>query len=211
MKKIRVLLADDHPIVRTGIRSLLQSASDIEVVAEASSGAEALQLVEALAPDVLLLDMEMPGLSGVDVARQLKLAHASVRVLALSAYDDVHYVGKLLANGAAGYLTKEEAPEMILESVRGVARGEVGWMSRRAVARMSAWTRSEQPDSSELSEREREVLHLIVTGKTNQEIGYGLKISEKTVEKHVGSILAKMDVSSRVEAAVKAIQRGLVP
>jgi DNA-binding NarL/FixJ family response regulator len=100
---------------------------------------------------------------------------------------------------------------MILESVRGVARGEVGWMSRRAVARMSAWTRSEQHDSRELSEREREVLYFIVAGKTNQEIGYSLKISEKTVEKHVGSILAKMDVSSRVEAAVKAIQRGLVP
>jgi DNA-binding NarL/FixJ family response regulator len=210
MTKIRVLLADDHPIVRRGIRSLLQTAPDIEVVAEAKSGQEALNMVADMTPDVLLLDMEMPGMSGVEVAKQLKSVHSGVRVLALSAYDDGQYVRNLLANGAAGYITKEEAPEMIIEAVRGVARGEEGWLSRRAVARMSAWTRDSELAGSELSTRELEVLRWIVAGKTNQEIGHQLQISEKTVEKHIGAIFNKMDVSSRVEAAVQAVQRGLV-
>jgi DNA-binding NarL/FixJ family response regulator len=208
--KIRVLLADDHPIVRRGIRSLLLTAPDIEVVAEAKSGQEALNLVNEMSPDVLLLDMEMPGMSGVDVAKQLKAARSAVRVLALSAYDDGQYVRNLLANGAAGYITKEEAPEMIIEAVRGVARGEEGWLSRRAMARMSAWTRDSELAGNELSSRELEVLRLVVAGKTNQEIGHILQISEKTVEKHVGAIFNKLDVSSRVEAAVQAVQRGLV-
>jgi DNA-binding NarL/FixJ family response regulator len=210
MNKIRVLLADDHPVVRTGIRSLLQMANDITIVAEAKSGVDTLTLVEQLQPDVLLLDMEMPGLSGVEVAKKLKLMNSPVRVLALSAYDDTQYVRNLLASGAAGYLTKEEAPEMIIDAVRGVARGEEGWLSRRAVAKMSAWTREDEVSGSEITEREREVLHLIVGGKTNQEIGLQLKISEKTVEKHVGALLTKLGVASRVEAAVLAVQRSLV-
>jgi DNA-binding NarL/FixJ family response regulator len=210
MSKIRVLLADDHPIVRTGIRTMLQGATDIDVVAEAKSGAEALALVEQLQPDVLLLDMEMPGMSGVDVAKKLKVMDSAVRVLALSAYDDAQYVRNLLASGAAGYLTKEEAPEMIIDAVRGVARGEEGWLSRRAVAKVTAWARQEQDDSGKITEREQEVLVLVVAGKTNQEIALALRISEKTVEKHVGSILNKLNVASRVEAAVQAIQRGLV-
>ncbi len=206
-----MLLVDDHPIVRRGILSLLQTAPDIEVVAEAKSGQEALNLTSELAPDVLLLDMEMPGgMSGVDVAKQLKSIRSPVRVLALSAYDDGQYVRNLLASGAAGYITKEEAPEIIIEAVRGVARGEEGWLSRRAVARMSAWTRDSELVGSELSTREMDVLRLVVTGKTNQEIGHQLKISEKTVEKHMGAIFDKLDVSSRVEAAVQAIQRELV-
>jgi DNA-binding NarL/FixJ family response regulator len=209
MVKIQVLLADDHPIVRAGIRTLLQSASDITVVAEAGSGAETLELIEQVKPDVVLLDMEMPGMSGVDVAKKLKQGKSPVRVLALSAYDDTQYVRNLLANGAAGYLTKEEAPEMILEAVRGVARGEQGWMSRRAIARMSMMVRDDD-SSDELTDREKEVLHLIVEGKTNYEIGRALKISEKTVEKHVGAILSKLDAASRVEAAVQAVQRGIV-
>jgi DNA-binding NarL/FixJ family response regulator len=189
---------------------LLQSAVDIDVVAEAKSGAEALILVEELRPDVLLLDMEMPGLSGVEVAKKLKVLKSSVRVLALSAYDDTQYVRNLLASGAAGYLTKEEASEMIIEAVRGVARGEEGWLSRRAMARMSAWTRADEADGREITERELDVLRQVVAGKTNQEIGVALKISEKTVEKHVGAILTKLGVASRVEAAVQALQRGIV-
>jgi DNA-binding NarL/FixJ family response regulator len=210
MAKIRVLLADDHPIVRTGIRTMLLSAVDIDVVAEAQSGAEALTLVEQLQPDVLLLDMEMPGLSGVDVAKKLKLMNAPVRVLALSAYDDAQYVRNLLSSGAAGYLTKEEAPEMIIDAVRGVARGEEGWLSRRAVAKVTAWARQDQDGTGKLTERELEVLRLVVAGKTNQEIALVLKISEKTVEKHVGAVLNKLNVASRVEAAVQAVQRNLV-
>lgn len=137
-------------------------------------------------------------------------AHSSAVCVALSAYDDGQYVRNLLANGAAGYITKEEAPEMIIEAVRGVARGEEGWLEPPRVARMSAWTRDSEVIGNELSTREMDVLRLLVAGKTNQEIGHQLKISEKTVEKHVGAIFNKLNVASRVEAAVQAVQRGIV-
>jgi DNA-binding NarL/FixJ family response regulator len=209
-KEIRVILADDHPVVRTGIRTLLQQAEDIVVVAETGNGSEVFKLVEQLAPDVLLLDMEMPGLSGVEVAMRLKEEGAVVRVLALSAYDDEEYIRNLLVHGAAGYLTKEEAIEIIIDAVRGVARGEQGWFSRRAIAQLSALTRQEPNPGKELTSRERDVLRLVAAGKTNLEIGHALGISEKTVEKHMGAMFNKLQVSSRVEAAVLAVQQGIV-
>jgi DNA-binding NarL/FixJ family response regulator len=209
-KEIRVILADDHPVVRTGIRTLLQQADDIIVVAETGNGSEVFKLVEQLAPDVLLLDMEMPGLSGVEVAMRLKAQGAPVRVLALSAYDDEEYIRNLLLHGAAGYLTKEEAIEIIIDAVRGVARGEQGWFSRRAIAQLSALTRQESSPAKELSNRELDVLRLVTAGKTNLEIGHALGISDKTVEKHIGAVFSKLQVSSRVEAAVLAVQQGLV-
>jgi DNA-binding NarL/FixJ family response regulator len=209
-KVIRVILADDHPVVRTGIRTLLQRADDILVVAETGNGSEVFALVEELAPDVLLLDMEMPGLSGVEVAMRLKEQGAPVRVLALSAYDDEEYIRNLLVHGAAGYLTKEEAIEIIIDAVRGVARGEQGWFSRRAIAQLSALTRHDNNPGKELSKREIDVLRLVAAGKTNLEIGHLLGISDKTVEKHMGALFTKLQVSSRVEAAVLAVQQGLV-
>jgi DNA-binding NarL/FixJ family response regulator len=209
-KEIRVILADDHPVVRAGIRTLLQQADDITVVAETGNGSEVFQLVERLAPDVLLLDMQMPGLSGVEVAMRLKEQGASVYVLALSAYDDEEYIRNLLVHGAAGYLTKEDSMESIIDAVRGVARGEQGWFSRRAIAQLSALTRHESNPTKDLSNRERDVLRLVAAGKTNLEVGHALGISEKTVEKHLGAVFAKLQVSSRVEAAVLAVQQGLV-
>jgi DNA-binding NarL/FixJ family response regulator len=139
MKTTRVVVADDHPMVRTAIRKLLEKATDIAVIGEADDGAEALRLAEDLAPDVLLLDMEMPGLHGVEVARQLQAGGSAVRILALSAYDDQQYILGMLTSGAAGYLTKEEAPRILIEAVRGVARGERGWVSRWVAAKMAAW------------------------------------------------------------------------
>ncbi len=208
MKSIRVLLADDHPVVRTGIRTLLEKAHDITVVAEVDNGAAVLAQVSIWAPDVLLLDMEMPELSGVEVAQKLKASNSPVRVLALSAYDDATYVRNLLLHGAAGYLTKEEAPEMIVEAVRGIARGEEGWLSRRAAAQMSQSMRQKVESSTTLSDREMQVLQQVATGKTNQEIGLRLGISDKTVEKHIGAVFVKLNVNSRVEAALKAVQKG---
>jgi DNA-binding NarL/FixJ family response regulator len=211
MSTIRVLLVDDHPVVRTGIRTLLETAPDIEVVAETSGGEEVFALLERLTPDILLLDMEMPGLSGVEVAARVKQLQSTVRVLALSAYDDEEYIRNLLQSGAAGYLTKEEAAEGIIDAVRGVARGEEGWFSRRAVAQLSALNRQpEFKDGATLTKREREVLGCVAGGMTNHEIGLHLGISDKTVEKHLGAIFDKLEVSSRVEAAVQAVQRGLV-
>jgi DNA-binding NarL/FixJ family response regulator len=140
MGTTRVVLADDHPIVRAGIRRLLEKAADIQVVGEASDGIEALHLVEDLDPDVLLLDVEMPGLRGTEVARRLQVAGSPVHILALSSYDDEQYIRGMLASGAAGYLTKEEAPQTLVHAVRRIARGDQGWISQRVAARMADWS-----------------------------------------------------------------------
>jgi DNA-binding NarL/FixJ family response regulator len=211
MAPIHVLVADDHPIVRSGIRSLLERQPDIVVVGEATDGVQTLEMVHELQPDVLLLDMEMPGINGVDVARRLQDTGSRVRVLGLSAYDDRHYILNMLYCGAAGYLTKEEAPQLIVDAVRGVFRGEKGWLSRSVAARVMNWMQQdEEPQTPELSERELDVLRLVAAGGTNQSIGAALGISEKTVEKHLEAVFAKLHVTSRVEAAVRAVREGLV-
>jgi DNA-binding NarL/FixJ family response regulator len=210
MAIIRVVIADDHPVARAGIRKFLEKEPDLQVIAEASTGEEAIRLVGELSPDVLLLDMELPGMRGTEVARKLKELKSPVRVLALSTYDNRQYILGLLASGAAGYLIKEEVPETIIEAVRGVARGEQGWVSRRVAAKMTVWMQGDSTKEGELTEREVEVLRLVVAGKTNQEIGFALGISPRTVEKHVDSLYGKMGVSSRVEAAVSAVRDKLI-
>ncbi len=209
MTQIRVLLADDHPVVRDGIRMLIETDPAIAVVGEATGGREAVALARELRPDILLLDMEMPDMNGVEVTRRLRADGLPVRILALSAYDDVQYVRGLLGSGAAGYLTKDEAPDYILEAIHGVWRGQEGWLSRRIAARLTLLAR-EEPDDWGLTSRERQVLAKIVAGKTNQEAGLELGISDKTIEKHLVSIYAKLGVASRVEAAVLAVREGLV-
>lgn len=205
----RVVLADDHAAVRSGIRFLLERAPDITVVGEASNGIDALRLAKDLVPDVLLLDMEMPGMKGVEVARQLQTIRSPVRVLALSAYDDKQYILGLLASGASGYLIKEEAPDIIVEAVRGVSRGERGWVSRRVAAQMAIWEREEQPEKLGLTDREMSVLQLIMAGKSNQEIAMLLDTSESTVERHLDGLYAKLGVMSRSEATAWAARQGL--
>jgi DNA-binding NarL/FixJ family response regulator len=210
MSPIRVILADDHPVVRNGIRHLLEKVVDIEVLGEASTGGEALSLVQELKPDILLLDMEMPDLNGREVAAKLQQMGSPVKILALSAYDDPVYIRELLESGAVGYLVKEEAPETIVEAVRGVAHGEQGWVSRRIAAQMVSWVRGDEAERSQLTPREVDVLRLVVDGNTNQSIANSLGISEKTVEKYMDAIFTKLNVSSRVEAAVYAVRIGLV-
>jgi DNA-binding NarL/FixJ family response regulator len=133
-------LADDHPLVRRAIRNLIENAPDIEVIGEASNGPEALRLVQELTPDVLLLDMEMPGLNGVEVARRLQATQSQVRILALSAYTDKEYILGALASGVEGYLTKEEAAQTLVMAVRQVAGGAQGWVSRRVAAKILDWS-----------------------------------------------------------------------
>lgn len=210
MRTTRVVLADDHPMVRAGIRKLLNKAADIQVVGEASDGVEALRLVEDLAPDVLLLDIEMPGLNGVEVAEQLQAAKSPVRILALSTYDDKQYILGMLANGASGYLTKDEAPQTIVQAIRGVAQGERGWVSRRVASPMAAGRQGESSKQISLNGQELEVLRLVVKGKTDREIGKELGIGERMVEQHMKEVLVKLGVASRMEAVVRAVRKGLV-
>lgn len=206
---IYVVLADDHPLFRAGVRSLLDAAEGIEVVAEASGGAEALEHVREHAPDVLLLDMEMPGMTGVEVARRLRATGSEVRILVLSAYDDDEYVAELLANGASGYLIKDETPERIVAAVRGAARGRDGLLSKE-VAQRKRRRREAEPDGQPLSPREREVLCLIANGLDNTTIAARLFISESTVKNHVTSIFAKLGVRARAEAVAWAWRSGLM-
>jgi DNA-binding NarL/FixJ family response regulator len=187
---------------------LLERASDIVVVGEAENGPAALELVGSLKPDVLLLDVQMAGMDGVAVASALQSAGSTVRVLALSAYDDERFIRELLAHGAAGYLTKDEAPDVIVDAVRGVAHGEEGWFSRRAAARMAAWSRRDSSDTTHITEREAEVLTLLARGWTNNVIAEELFLSERTVRFHLQNIYGKIDVGSRGEAIAWALREG---
>ena len=210
MSSIKVLIVDDHPVIRAGIKNLLKGTPDIRVIGEAENGSEALDLIKDLAPDVLLLDMELPDIDGTTVARQLQERGSPVRILALNAHNEKHYVKNLLATGVSGYLTKDELPESILSAVRGVYLGEQGWISRKVAAQIPAFLEGDLQEHPELSRRELEVIQGIVAGWTNREIGRRLGISNRTVEKYVESIFAKLDVTSRVELAVTAVRKGLV-
>jgi len=210
---IRVLLADDHPLIRAGVRSILEREDDIEVVGEAGNGREALDLVEQLSPDVLLLDVEMPVMPGIEVANELKRFGSEVQILVLSSHDDEQYVFGLLESGASGYLIKDEIPETIVEAVRGVSHGEDGWMSRRIISKIVHHRATREtavfPAGNELSERELDVLKLLAKGEDNSQIAESLFISESTVKSHCHSIYSKLDIRNRVQAAAWAWQRGL--
>ncbi len=214
MAPIRLIIADDHPVFRSGLRTHLEQVPDIDLLAEAATGNEALRLAETLHPDVMLLDLEMPGLSGIEITQHLRDQQSDIHVLILSAFEDEEYIFGVLDVGAAGYLTKQEPLDLILEAIRGVARGETGWLSRRIAAmfidRHRAHSRQGKELLSDLSDREREVLHLLALGHTNDEIGARLFISESTVKKHVNSIYDKIDVNTRAQAVAWMWKNGLV-
>ncbi len=210
MPDIRVLIVDDHPITCKGIRDLLEPAMGISVAGEAHTGAEALQMIEALKPNVVLLDMKLPDMNGVEIIKKAYKTGTNARILGLSSYNDREFISELLTFGASGYLLKDEVPEEIINAVRGVAGGASGWVSRKVAALLSQILVREQEGGTDLTSRELEVLSLVVDGKTNNQIGLSLGISAKTVEKHLHAIFRKMGVVSRVEAAIQAVQESLV-
>lgn len=199
---VRVVVADDHPALRAGVRAALEGSGRILVVAEAAGGAEAVSLCERFEPNVLLLDMEMPDLDGVAVAGRLRAAGSPVRVLAYSAYDDPAYVTAMLQAGAAGYLTKDKPMPFVAEAVEAVARGE------------SRWFVSLRPPTPEdplpITARELDVLRRMARGGDNAAIAAALGISVNTVRNHVSSVYEKLGVSSWREAVAWAWERGLV-
>lgn len=213
VKKIRVVLSDDHPIVRAGIRQLLDVAEDIHVIGEAANGIDAYEMTKDLDPDVLLLDMEMPKMNGIEVAKKLRQENHKARILALSAYDSPDFIHGILESGAYGYLTKEELPETIVEAVRGVASGKKDWISDRARHRMDLIEEAAgdvEMRIEELSVREREVLNYIAQGCDNLTIAESLCISERTVKNHASNIYSKMGFHSRAEAVAWAWENGIV-
>lgn len=210
--RIRVLVADDHVVVRQGIRQFLEEANDIEVVAEAGDGAEALRLVESHQPDVAVLDIRMPGVTGVEATRRIKERFPQVRVLVLTAYDDDPYVFALLQAGADGYLLKTASGAELVQAVRVVYKGdsalspEVAKKVVRQLARGGPEGASDQVEP--LTSRELEVLRLAARGLTNQAIGLALGISHRTVQGHLANVYGKLGVSSRTEAVTEALRRG---
>ena len=211
---IRVLLADDHVVVRQGIRAFLEEAGDITVVAEASDGVEAVHLVEEHHPDVAVLDIRMPEMTGVEATRQIKARFPDVRVLILTAYDDDPYVFALLQAGASGYVLKTADADELVRAVRAVYRGESALspeITRKVVQQLAAGGPPGTAGQVEpLTEREIEVLRLAARGLTNKAIGYELGISDRTVQGHLANVYGKLGVSSRTEAVTEALRRGWI-
>lgn len=208
MRVIRILLADDHPVVREGICTRLAREKDFIVVGEAANGDEAIRQARRLRPDVVLLDVAMPGPGAVPVLEALHRTDPSVKVLVLSAFDDDEYIFEMLGAGAAGYALKDERLATLVEAVRTVARGET-WLSPRVAAKVTrrAMGKSLKPQDIPLTEREQQVLQLMAQGKENNAIAAELVIAERTVKFHVSNIYSKLEVTSRTAAVVKALRQ----
>jgi NarL family two-component system response regulator LiaR len=215
MAKIKVLIADDHAVVRDGTRRILEQETDMEVVAEAADGAEAVKLAGSSRPDVAIIDIAMPGVDGIEATRQIKALYPSIAVLILSAYDDDQFVFSLLEAGAAGYLLKSVRGRELVEAVRQVHAGESVLhpsIARKVLNRFVPPADKPAPtqETEVLSERELEVLRLATHGLSNQQIADKLFLSLRTVQAHLGHIFNKLQVSSRTEAVVRALKEGWV-
>src|ERR1700761_728915 len=207
---MKVLIADDHGIVRSGLRLLLERQADIEVVAEAADGAEAREVAIRERPDLAILDVKMPKLTGLQATREIKAQAPEVSVLILSMHDDERYLFEALKAGAGGYVLKKEADQFLVDAVRAVVRGEPFLTNAAQRALVRAWIADAPAGPVEpLTPREQEVLKLIAEAHTNREIGEILHLSEKTVESHRGNLLRKLGMRDRVELVRYAIRRGL--
>ncbi len=210
--KVRVLLVDDHTVVRRGLRLVFELEDDLEVVGEASDGQEALARVAELRPDVVVMDLLMPVMNGVEATRAIRAAYPEVEVVALTSVLEDRMVVDAVEAGAAGYLLKETRPDDLFEAVRAAARGEVR-LDPRAQARLMRELRRPVPSApafETLTEREREVLEQLAHGATNKGIARALGVGEATVKSHVSAVLAKLGLKSRTQAALHALREGWV-
>lgn len=215
MPKIRVLVVDDHTIVRDGICALLALAGDIEVVGEAANGRDALEMAKELAPDVVLMDIAMPILSGLEATRRIHKEFPDIRVVALTQFDDKDYVFPFIEAGACGFLSKAAASSELTSAIRCVYRGE-SFLSPSVTKIMieeyqqGAAVRDRSDHYEQLTDRERDVLKLVAEGYTTQEIADMLVISPKTVEGHRSSLMAKLDLHNRIDLVKYALRKGLI-
>lgn len=203
MPHIRVVIVDDHAVVREGTRQLLEADSGLEVVGEAATGQEAVQLIERLGPDVVLLDLALPDINGIEVAGRLQTALPDTKVIILSAYDDADYVVAAMDAGVAAYLLKTSRGQEVIDAIHAVNQGQV-ILHPEVAAKLR---RPQQREEPELTPRELEVLRLAAVGRHNKEIADQLSISVRTVEGHLSHILTKLDVASRTEAVVYGLAR----
>ena len=214
MSKIQLLLVDDHEIVRAGLRMMLLAEDDLEIVGEVNSGEEALQAVKDLNPDVVLMDVAMPGIGGIEATREIKAANANTAVLALTMHEDEQYFFEMLNAGASGYIPKRAAPDDLVSAIRVVSQGNVFLYPTLAKLLVKDFLDRAEAGSApvveELTPREREVLTYIAEGYTNREIAENLVISVKTVDRHRENIMQKLNLHNRVELVKYAIEKGLI-
>lgn len=206
-------MADDHRIVREGIRSLLEKSEDLEVIAEAENGREAVQLAKELNPDVILMDIAMPQLNGLEATLQIKRDCPEIKVLALTIHEDEEYIRQMLASGAMGYITKYAATDELVQAVQTVHKGEMVLspaITRLVVEDYLRWADVQQDNPDKLTPREREVLQLIAEGHKNKEISDILKISIKTVKAHRNNLMQKLDLHSQGDLIRYAIQKKII-
>ncbi len=212
--KIRLLLVDDHQVVRAGLRMLFMAEDDIEIVGEAGNAQEAIAAVRELKPDVVLMDVVMPGMSGIAATRSIKAAYPETNVLALTMHEDEQYFFEMLIAGATGYVPKRAAPDDLISAIRAVSQGHVFLYPTLAKMLVEDYLKrgesDQDPSGGTLTPREREVLTHIAEGHTNREIADKLVISVKTVDRHRENIMRKLDLHSRVALVKYAISKGLI-
>ena len=218
-EKIRVVIADDHPVVRTGLRMMLEMEEGIELVGEAVDGVAAVHLVSELVPDVVVMDVRMPAMDGLEAIKQIRAQFPHIAIIVLTTYDEDEVMLRSLQAGARGYLLKESDVEVVLQAIERAARGELlvqpelmqrvlGYAARRTA---SAFLPAGSIHKVQLTEREQEVLSALAAGERNKEIGARLGITRRTVESYLNSIYTKLNVDSRAAAVAVAIERGLLP
>lgn len=217
MENIKVLIADDHRVVREGLSAILKSNEDIQVVGEACDGQEAVEKARALVPDVILMDISMPKMSGIEATRVIKREFPHIGIVALTMYEEQQYIFDLVRAGATGYLLKDTDTAQIVAAIRAIYHGESlihPSVASKILAEFSLMAegkgKKRSPVEHDLTEREITVLRLVADGKTNKEIANALDLSEKTVKNHVRNIFHKLQVYDRTQAAILAIRKGLI-